>query len=139
MSGIEQYFLHIPLHRVIVCLSCKYCIRPTATYKHLCTWHKDLTRGARKELEDYCSELDLAEPHDVTNPVDKVMIPSLKLYDGNKCTMDGCNYMCSKDSMAVAHARGHGWVTGRPKTWVKTHVQVHCFSSIDIDILCRTE
>jgi Orsellinic acid/F9775 biosynthesis cluster protein D len=125
MSLVEQHLLYIPLHRVVVCLLCQYCIRPNGTYEHLRRWHKDMTRQARKELEDYCSGLALAEPRDVTNPMDKVMIASLKLYDGNKCSIDGCNYMCSKDSMAITHARSHGWVAGRPKTWVKTHVQVH--------------
>jgi Orsellinic acid/F9775 biosynthesis cluster protein D len=139
MSVIEQHLLYVPRYRVVVCLACKYCIRPNGAYEHLRRWHKDLARVVRKELEDYCAELDLAAMEDVVNPIDKVVIDGLKLHYGNKCKLDGCNYLCAKESMAVSHARGHGWVLGKSKTWVKTHVQVCSLRSADIDILCGAQ
>jgi hypothetical protein len=81
----------------------------------------------------------LVDPKDVDTPRDKVVVEGLELQSGNKCVMLECNYICTKESTAMVHARGHGWVMGKPKTWTKTHVQVRMFNIIDIDILRGAE
>jgi hypothetical protein len=125
MSAVAQHLSYLPRFQVVVCLTCKFCIRPNGSYDHFRRWHKELGREVRKELEEYCNGLDLVEPKDVVNPVDKVAIQGLELHNGNKCDVLGCNYICVKESMAMAHGRLHGWLVGRPRTWVKTHTQVH--------------
>jgi Orsellinic acid/F9775 biosynthesis cluster protein D len=95
-------------------------------FKHLQRWHQDLGLGVRKELEHYFNELDLVEPKDIINPNNQDVIDGLELHNGNKCDVPGCTYICSKESMAMLHARKHGWTKGKPYTWVKTYVQVRC-------------
>jgi Orsellinic acid/F9775 biosynthesis cluster protein D len=136
MSVIEQHLLYIPQHHVVICRACQYCIKPNGAAKHLRRWHKELSLPVRKELEHYCNGLDLIAAEDIINPIDRVVIPGLELRNGNKCNVHGCHYVCSKESMVIAHARGHGWVLGNEKTWVKTHVQVCSLRRVDVDILC---
>src|SRR6202012_5252974 len=112
-----------------ICLRCKFCISPKGARRHLLRWHKDLSMEVRRELQSYCAGLDLVEPKDVVNPSDKASIYGLQLHAGSRCAVPRCDYICTKESTAMVHARGHGWVKGKPKTWVETSVQVRWFGS----------
>ena len=124
MSVVEQYLLYIASSRVVICRVCQFCITPDGAQKHFQRWHKDVSLTVRKELTHHCSQIDLAGQKDVVDPNNKIVVQGLQLHDGNKCVSIGCNYICAKESTAMVHAREHGWVKGKPRTWMKCYVQV---------------
>ena len=124
MTIIDENLLYIPTYQVVICLPCQYCIRPGGVYEHLRREHHTMTRHMRKELEDYCSKLDLIEPELVKIPTDRTRIDGLRVSNGQKCQVEGCSDVCGKQSQAEKHARTHGWTTSKPNTWTKQSVQV---------------
>jgi hypothetical protein len=127
MSIVDEHIRYVEEYKVVICRTCRYCIRPGGSYDHFRLWHKDLGLPVRKELQSHCDSLDLANPKDVRVPTDGATIDDLALYTGRRCTIPACGALCVKESQAIKHARGHGWVVGRPKTWETCKVQVRTF------------
>jgi Orsellinic acid/F9775 biosynthesis cluster protein D len=132
---ITDHLSYLQDYRVVVCTQCKYCIQPSGGYTHFLSLHKDLSKATRKVLVEHCKGLDLDNPAHVVPSGNKTVVHGLSLNDGFKCKQPAYSYTCSQESSAEAHGREHGWVTGRPRTWMKIKVQVRALLLSDIDIL----
>src|SRR6202041_2283330 len=128
-SIVNEHLLYVEEHKVVICRTCKFCIRPGGSRDHFRRYHNELGRSTRKELEEHCDSLDLANPKDVLPPTannNREAIDGLALYTGLRCKILNCGAVCVKESTAMQHARSHGWVLNRPKIWVICKVQVCC-------------
>ena len=88
---MDEHIVYVEQYKVVVCRTCKYCIRPGGSYQHFRRWHKDLGLLVRKELQSYCDALDLANPKDVPVHTDGATIDGLTLYTGRRCTIPTCS------------------------------------------------
>jgi uncharacterized C2H2 Zn-finger protein len=121
---VDEHLLYVEEHRVVICRTCKYCIRPGGPCYHFRRYHNELGLPTRKELERYCDGLDLANPKDVPLPTANcAAIDGLALHMGLRCTIPTCGAVCVKESTAIQHARSHGWILNRPKIWDICKVQ----------------
>ena len=133
---VNDYVSYLSRYQVVICRACKYCITPNYSQSHFSDWHSELVLTTRQAITKYCNGLRLCMPNEMQIPMDKKPIDGLKVTCGRICLMDGCGYVCGKESMAEKHARTHGWVKGKDCTWRSHAVQVRRLIHIlIIDIL----
>jgi hypothetical protein len=125
-SIVNEHLLYLEEHRVVICRTCKHCIRPGGSGHHFRRQHKELERHTRRALKEHCDSLNLANPKDIPLPTPNncAAIDGLALHTGLRCTISTCGALSLKESTAIQHARSHGWVLNRPETWVICKVQV---------------
>src|SRR5579864_2325159 len=124
---IPSVLQYLPDHRVILCMLCEkhYCIPPNGIRDHLFEFHKNkLTKKERRELVQFASSLDLAQPRDVKIPKrENGALSLLHKEEGYECLT--CHYVCPMDTTMDKHGRGeHQWSMKQLDKWKRQWVQV---------------
>jgi Orsellinic acid/F9775 biosynthesis cluster protein D len=119
-SEISKYVLYLEGWKVLVCLNdkCGHCLVPTSVGRHLRIHHKgcyDLQ--LRQRIEQYASQLRLAEPSDVRSPIDTPPpIEGLKVLKGWRCQR--CHRVGVEINGAILHCRKeHEWTSSKGKKY----------------------
>lgn len=135
ITGIaEKYIIYNSTLKILICRKGQHCISPRTNkagesknhgiidhfYR---SEHKDLSKEHRTNLNQYISNLDIADPHDVPIPSPQSRpIPGLELYrNGAECQV--CNQLTSDIDQMKKHCRKHGWRAGKDPIWKKQPVQ----------------
>ncbi|KAJ5598043.1 transcriptional regulator family: Fungal Specific TF [Penicillium hordei] len=98
-----QLLRYIPVHRVLICLHCRYAIQPGAIVRHLKEIHH-LKRLRRRAFVEYASQFELADIGSIILP-DETQFPvdSLPILDGLACRFEGCGHLCATIQRMKAH------------------------------------
>lgn len=131
LENMEDLLQYLPEHKVIVCSTCRYCIKSNGVELHLQRFHKDVQFKIRK---DWCNVVnqraqsgDLLEPHEVVHPTrTSGPVKELRVVDGFECST--CGFVCGTLGTAQFHARTHGWCVGKETSWKPQHVQVSYYN-----------
>jgi hypothetical protein len=118
---------YLPDHKVIVCISCSYCIQSNGIELHFQRLHKLVPLKIRKQWVQHVKEtMDIEhvlKPDEVIIPVrTSGPVPELQLVHGFECRQ--CEHVCGKLVSAELHGRTHGWAFGKEQTWKSQQVQV---------------
>lgn len=98
-----QLLRYLPVHRVLICLHCRYAIQPGAIVRHLKEIHH-LKRLRRRAFVEYASQFKLADIDSIILP-DETQFPvdSLPIHDGLACRFEGCGHLCATIQRMKAH------------------------------------
>ena len=121
---IASRILHNEEYQVAICIACKQCMVPgKGTKRHLEGHYLDWPLSARKEIIDYCAQLQLARPEHVLRP-DKTItpIPGLTVNAGWICSR--CDYGCVSETKMLEHNKqSHSWTKAKGVQWRRASVQ----------------
>lgn len=117
-------FHYLEAHQVLICISCRYAVQPTAIIRHLKDIHH-LSSNKRRQLVKYKDTLRLKNPEDVHPPFPQDFpVPYLPIEKGWQCQFAGCDYLCvSKKRMETHWPAEHGRKGVSTRDWSSTSVQ----------------
>ena len=120
----ERLFHHLPLHRVVVCTTCRHAVPPKAVARHLKDVHRIL-RFARNPFVKWVSSFDLSDPADVIPPKDgEFPVAGLPVYMGLRCKWTDCGHLCLSEKRMRSHwLSAHGGMADPDSD----HVRVQTF------------
>lgn len=90
---------------MLLCTQCGYCVLNRALDRHLKAIHH-LPASERKQHIADTSDQDIADLEDVVYPAEgSEQVPGLPVFDGYKCGVEGCRYLCVTNKRMQAHWR----------------------------------
>nr|POE49242.1 orsellinic acid/f9775 biosynthesis cluster protein [Quercus suber] len=96
---------HLPTFRVLLCVTCKYCVLPHALDRHLKCIH-GLNRARRAPHVDAAQKLQLANADEIPYPEPNgPPIPGLPTSRGFACCAKACQHLCQTSKRMQAHWR----------------------------------
>ncbi|KAN0098291.1 Protein of unknown function (DUF3505) domain containing protein [Hyaloscypha variabilis] len=116
--ALSELLQYLPAHKVLICKECRYAIQPSAISRHLKDLHH-IYRSDRKQLIEYTTGLDLAQPGDVVlPPPHEAPVPFLPTESGLVCAREGCNHLCVTTKRMKSHwATAHKDIVGGGSQW----------------------
>jgi len=121
---ISDLVLYNEKYKVLVCLVCRFCIKPSPADKaHLTDLHQEWPLKLRKEILTYASQLSIAQPEEVVYPEPtEPAITGLTIHDGWACRK--CGYLCASLLTMKEHLkRTHEWRKANGSWWRAAKVQ----------------
>lgn len=122
--NIEDYVLYHADHKVLVCRPCGHGYRPSPGVKrHLKDTHQSWSLRIRKAINQYASQLDLAEPDDVVDPpLSSAPVEGLSLTRGAGCNK--CRHFAGSEGTMRKHSQTeHDYVQKQGPQWRPAWVQ----------------
>jgi hypothetical protein len=108
---------YMPVHRIVICVVCKYAIQPLAVARHLKDYHQ-IRRGARRPFMLYVASLDLLDPEDVVTPATpEDSIPFLSIVIGWACCIPTCRYVSISAKLMTTHWNTRHQETNQTDRW----------------------
>jgi hypothetical protein len=120
----ETYLHFSPGYQIIICIPCKYAIKPDGIARHFKDQHSgQLDAKDRTTLVQYASMFTLIKPEEIQMPgLPCQRIIELKLRDGMKCNQ--CRFLCIGNESIKAHCRDkHSWNASKRNIWTECYVQ----------------
>jgi hypothetical protein len=120
MSAADDYFIHVPLHRVAVCRTCHFAVFPDQAWSHLRAKHPGLSASDRRRIADgLATWSDLSQSSDESFVLPKAVnepIAGLRVVKkGLQCTLQPaeCTYVGIAMATLTKHWReSHSWGRG---------------------------
>src|SRR5579859_1228515 len=94
----SEYVCYLPIHQVVVCKTCKYCVTPFGAARHFRIWHRQVLLAIRKLIIAYYNGLQLRFPANVSVPSSNTLIPELQIQVGKCCQVDGCRFIAGEQA-----------------------------------------
>jgi hypothetical protein len=120
---MDAYVIYNELYQVLICCQHHYAISPDSIVRHFRMLHKSIPLEMRQRIIKYASELDLLEPKKVSVPTQMTPIKGLAIYDGFKCTYNGCTELRGTVESMRKHCHTHGWVISDGIKWSEQKLQ----------------
>jgi len=111
-------------YRIIICIPCKYAIKPDGIARHFRDHHsRQVNAKDRSTLVQYASTFTLIKPEEIQMPLLPCQrITYLKLRDGIKCNQ--CRFFCVGNESIKAHCRDkHDWSASKRNIWTECYLQ----------------
>jgi Orsellinic acid/F9775 biosynthesis cluster protein D len=108
-EDINRYLRYDKEFKVLICLSCQYCLTPSGVERHFRNQHGVIPINIRKELVQFSKDLPVVEAKDVQMPsIEIEAIAGLKVITGVLCHVCGALYGTPM-SMEIHCRERHGW------------------------------
>ena len=121
---MEEYLLYNHEYSVVICRQHKYAITKDWIGRHFQEYHKTVPLKTRKEIEALVSELNLLDPIQVQLPSDTIPVDGLTIYNGFKCSYDGCGALNGTVTSIKEHCKKkHKWIKSVGVMWTEQTVQ----------------
>ena len=111
----EQYIKYEGQLCIMICRLCNGGVTKNGIAWHYSRHHKEVDICARKNIVKYSNNFDLCETKHIQYP-NKIIprIEELAVFQGVRCSYNGCNYACVLPSGMPDHLTlCHGWVPSK--------------------------